>query len=156
MKNFFKKHESLMKEILRFLIVGGIATVIDFAIFELCRYFLFVNMKEMINIALSTACGFLFGNIVNYILSISYVFKGAKENKKTQTASAFILFTLIGVVGLLIKIGCQTGGTYLMNLVISTNSNFWNWCIDTSIYCFATLVVLIWNYVCRKLMIFKN
>lgn len=156
MKDFFKKHEKILLEILRFLLVGGLATVIDFIVFEICKYLIFVKLDEMVNIAISTAFGFLFGNIFNYIFSIIFVFKGAKENKKTQTAGAFILFTLIGAIGLAIKIGCQTGGTYLMDLMFKTDSAFWNWFIDTFVYCVATLIVLVWNYTGRKLLIFKE
>ena len=120
MKNFIEKHKKLIMEILRFLLVGGIATVIDFGIYELCRFLLFKGMNDTLNLVLATTFGFIFGNIVNYILSIIFVFKGAKEDKKTQTLGAFLVFTLIGVIGLGIKVGVQTGGNYLMGLMFET------------------------------------
>ena len=156
MKNFIEKHKKLIMEILRFLLVGGIATVIDFGIYELCRFLLFKGMNDTLNLVLATTFGFIFGNIVNYILSIIFVFKGAKEDKKTQTLGAFLVFTLIGVIGLGIKVGVQTGGNYLMDLMFETDKAFWIWFIDTFVYGVATLIVLIWNYVGRKLLIFKG
>ena len=33
---------------------------------------------------------------------------------------------------------------------------FWIWALDTFVYCVATLIVLIWNYIGRKLFIFKG
>lgn len=156
MKNFIEKHKKLIMEILRFLLVGGIATVIDFGIYELCRFLLFKGMNDTLNLVLATTFGFIFGNIVNYILSIIFVFKGAKEDKKTQTLGAFLVFTLIGVIGLGIKVGVQTGGNYLMGLMFETDKSFWIWFIDTFVYGVATLIVLIWNYVGRKLLIFKG
>lgn len=156
MKEFLKKHEKFLFEILRFLLVGGLATIIDYIVFELSYNLIFITLDEMINLALSTALGFLFGNIFNYIFSIIFVFKGAKENKKTQTIGAFLLFTLIGVIGLGIKIGCQTGGTYLMNLIYNPSSNFGIWFKRALVYGVATLIVLVWNYTCRKLLIFKG
>ena len=156
MKNFIEKHKKLIMEILRFLLVGGIATVIDFGIYELCRFLLFKGMNDTLNLVLATTFGFIFGNIVNYILSIIFVFKGAKEDKKTQTLGAFLVLTLIGVIGLGIKVGVQTGGNYLMGLMFETDKAFWIWFIDTFVYGVATLIVLIWNYVGRKLLIFKG
>ena len=100
-----------------------------------------------------------------YSLSIIFVFKGAKEDKSTQTIKAFLIFTLIGVIGLGIKVGVQTGGNYLMSLIIGwLFDNFfikfsyvtWVWILDTFVYCVATLIVLIWNYIGRKIFIFKG
>lgn len=157
MRNFIEKHRKLLMEIMRFLLVGGLATLIDFGVYELCMFVFFKNMSNYnLNLILSTSLGFIFGNIVNYILSIIFVFKGAKDDKKTQTIGAFLLFTIIGVIGLGIKLGVQTGGNYLMNILFVTNDGFWNWFKNTFVYCVATLIVLIWNYIGRKLFIFKG
>ena len=156
LNNFYQKNKGIILEILRFLLVGGLATVIDFAVFELCMYVLFSTLDETLNLVLSTTCGFVVGLIFNYIFSIIFVFKGAKEDKKTQTIQAFLLFTLIGVIGLGIKIGIQTGGNALMNVIFSDATGFWAWFIDTFVYGVATLIVLVWNYIGRKLLIFKG
>ena len=156
MKEFIKKHEKLLKEIGRFLIVGGLATLVDFAIYELFRFLILKSIDNTINLVISTSLGFICGNIVNYFLSIIYVFKGAKEDKKTQTVGAFLVFTLIGVIGLGIKVGVQTGGNYLVSVLFNSLEGFWIWFMDTFVYCVATLIVLIWNYVGRKLFIFKE
>ena len=156
MKNFINKHKDLLSEIFRFLLVGGLATVVDFIIYELCRFVIFSGLSNNINLVLATSLGFIFGNIVNYILSIVFVFKGAKEDKSTQTFKSFMIFTIIGVIGLGIKVGVQTGGNYVMNLMFTATSNFWIWFIDTFVYCVATLIVLVWNYIGRKIFIFKG
>ena len=156
MKKFIKKHEKLLKEIGRFLIVGGLATLVDFAIYELFRFLILKSIDNTLNLVISTSLGFICGNIVNYFLSIIYVFKGAKEDKKTQTVGAFLVFTLIGVIGLGIKVGVQTGGNYLVSVLFNSLEGFWIWFMDTFVYCVATLIVLIWNYVGRKLFIFKG
>ena len=156
LNNFYQKNKGIILEILRFLLVGGLATIIDFAVFELCMYVLFSTLEETLNLVLSTTCGFVVGLIFNYIFSIIFVFKGAKEDKKTQTIKAFLLFTLIGVIGLGIKIGIQTGGNALMNVIFPSADGFWSWFIDTFIYGVATLIVLVWKYVGRKLLIFKG
>lgn len=156
MKKFIEKHRKLIMEILRFLLVGGIATLIDFAIYELFRFVLLKNVSDPLNLIIATSLGFIMGNIVNYILSILFVFKGAKDDKETQTIKAFLIFTLIGVIGLGIKVGVQTGGNYLVNSMFDLTEAFWIWALDTFVYCVATLIVLIWNYIGRKLFIFKG
>ena len=156
MKNFIEKNRKLLEEIFRFLLVGGLATLVDFLIYELFRFVILKGIEDSLNLIIATTLGFIVGNIVNYFLSIAFVFKGAKEDKKTQTIGAFLVFTLIGVVGLGIKVGVQTGGNYLMGLMFNPKEAFWIWFLDTFIYCFATLIVLIWNYIGRKLFIFKG
>ena len=156
MKNFINKHKDLLSEIFRFLLVGGLATLVDFIIYELCRFVIFSGLSNNINLVLATSLGFIFGNIVNYILSIVFVFKGAKEDKSTQTFKSFMIFTIIGIIGLGIKVGVQTGGNYVMNLIFTASSSFWIWFIDTFVYCVATLIVLVWNYIGRKIFIFKG
>ena len=42
--------KELMKEILRFLLVGGLATLVDFGIYELCRFVLFQGLGNNFNL----------------------------------------------------------------------------------------------------------
>lgn len=155
MKNFIQKHQELLKEIFRFLLVGGLATLVDFGVYEIFRFLLLKGVSDPLNLVISTSLGFIIGNIINYILSIIFVFKGAKEDKKTQTIKAFLIFTLIGVIGLGIKVGVQTGGNSLVKMLFDVDG-FMAWFLDTFVYGVATLIVLIWNYIGRKLFIFKD
>ena len=50
MKNFINKHKDLLSEIFRFLLVGGLATVVDFIIYELCRFVIFSGLSNNINL----------------------------------------------------------------------------------------------------------
>ena len=47
-------------------------------------------------------------------------------------------------------------GGILMNILFTTEKAFWIWFLDTFVYCVATLIVLIWNYIGRKIFIFKG
>ena len=67
----------------------------------------------------------------------------------------FLIFTLIGVIGLGIKVGVQTGGNSLVKMLFDVDG-FMAWFLDTFVYGVATLIVLIWNYIGRKLFIFKD
>lgn len=155
-KKIYYNHKELILEILRFLLIGGLATIIDFIVYEICFYFIFSFLNDNLNLALSTSFGFLIGLIFNYIFSIIFVFKNAKNDKSTQNFQSFLIFTIIGIIGLGIKIIIQTGGNYLFSLIFPNLDGFLAWLINTFVYGIATLIVLIWNYIGRKLFIFKK
>ena len=162
-----KNSNSLFMEIVRFLLVGGLATVVDYLVYVLFYYvilkdltsieYTFIFIPSDLATTLSITAGFIVGNIVNYILSIVFVYIGAKDDKKTQTAKSFLIFTLIGILGLLLKVCIQNGGNALVGLLnIAEDRKFLLWFLNTCVYAVATLIVLVWNYVGRKLLIFKN
>ena len=63
-----KKDNILMKQILKFGVVGGIAFVVDYVTLIICH--------ELLNIEvlLSTGIAFTVSVIINYILSVKWVF----------------------------------------------------------------------------------
>ena len=67
MREFYKKHQELLNEIFRFLLVGGLATLVDFGAYELFRFILLKQMSDPLNLILATSIGFIIGNIINYI-----------------------------------------------------------------------------------------
>ena len=78
--------KELMKEILRFLLVGGLATLVDFGIYELCRFVLFTGLSKNLNLILSTSLGFIFGVLGlmprNWIDDVEPEWKVKLENVK--------------------------------------------------------------------------
>ncbi len=141
-------------EIIRFLIIGGIATLIDMAVMFMITYLPYRNsytsiFDAVINpitptwlIVISTAIGFLVGLIFNYIFSIIYVYLG--DNSKAKTPKALLKFTVLSAIGLLI----QTLGMYLLNGLLNINE----WIIKIVL----VVVVLVFNYITRKKFIFNN
>lgn len=123
----------LLKQILRFTIVGGIATVIDFVCLYIFKEFL------NLNIILSNTLSFTISVIYNYIASIKWVFD-VNKNSKFQ----FIIFVILSVIGLLINNGIlylftsYTEFYYLLSKV------------------FATIVVMIYNFITRKIFLEKK
>ena len=89
-----KNFTTLIQQIFKFGIVGGIATVIDFA----CIYVL----KEFLNlpVILSNTLSFCIATIYNYWASIHWVFN---VNKEKNPKKNFILFILFSVIGLLLN-----------------------------------------------------
>ena len=65
--------KELMKEILRFLLVGGLATLVDFGIYELCRFVLFTGLSNNLNLILSTSLGFIFGGLIAFTFFMAFL-----------------------------------------------------------------------------------
>ena len=86
-----KKIKQLLGEIFRFLLIGGFATIVDYAMFYLFNLVILSQVKEELNLIISTFIGFASGLIINWIFSAKFVYR---YNKKT-TNKQFILYVLI-------------------------------------------------------------
>ncbi len=139
-------------EIARFLLVGGIATVVDFCVMALVQFLLeptlyptffaiFTAKATGYVYIVGTASGFLVGLVVNYLLSVLFVFN---EKGKSKTLYGFLTFALLSLVGLL----AHVGGMYLFNNVLGVNA----WVVKLSL----TLVVLVYNYLSKRFLLFKR
>lgn len=156
LKKFFA-NKALVHEIIRFVIVGGIATLVDFAISSLFQYWIYPNptvwnilwiFNITASVLISTIMGFTLGVIVNYILSIVIVFKDVENKKTSQSVGGFLAFVGLGIIGLFINLAIKELG----NWIISFESSFiW----FAFVFAFATLIVLIYNYISRKLLLFR-
>jgi len=149
-----QKYPRLM-EIARFIIVGGLATVIDFAISGIFWYFTnreiypkFYNIlwgaigePSTWSTVVGTALGFGISLIVNYLLSLLFVFEEKGDGKTVKGAVLFLIFSLIGL-------GIHILGMYLLFDLAGLNE----WLIKITL----TIVVLVFNYVTRKVFIFND
>ena len=152
--DFSEKHKKL-SEIIRFVIVGGIATVIDYIVMGITLYLFnpslyphFYNVwigktgePSTIATIVGTGLGFCVSLIANYILSVIFVYE---EKGNSKTKKGMLLFAVLSVVGLLINMLGMWVGFDLCKI------NEW----VTKII--MTLVVLFYNYITRKLFIFKK
>lgn len=119
----------LFNKIIRFSIVGGIATLIDFIFLYIFKEFL--NMDVIIANTLS----FIISVTYNYIASITWVFDTNKnKNKKIQ----FILFIIFSIVGLIIN--------NIILYILTDKLNIY-YLISKVV---ATLFVMIFNFITRK------
>lgn len=124
--------DKLLKQIFRFIIVGGIATVIDFV-------FLYI-FKEFFNfnVIISNTLSFIISVIYNYIASIKWVFD-VNENKNNKIQ--FILFIILSVIGLLIN--------NVILYLLTDRLNIY-YLISKII---ATLFVMVFNFITRKMFL---
>ena len=121
----------LIKQILRFGVVGGLAFVIDYVV-------LYV-LTDIFHIyyLISSCISFTVSVIFNYILSIKWVF----DVNKKQDMHEFIVFIILSVIGLIINSIIM----YIMVDIISVH-----YMISKLL---ATLIVMVYNFITRKIFI---
>lgn len=123
-------------QLFRYLFVGGIATVVDWGVLMALTELLEVH--EMI----SAIFGFAAGLGTNYLLSKLLVFKA--NEARTNGWLEFLGYGLIGLMGL--------GITELI-LLLGNVFPLVHYMVFKAI---ATTVVLVWNYLARKLLLYKK
>ena len=123
-----------IKEFIKYVFVGGCAFVADWLVLFLLGLF---NIHYLI----ATPIGFVFGLLVNFVLAKLIVFReDAKVDKKTE----FFIYALIGAVGLLFTEGLM----YVFTEWIKFHP------LISKV--FAAGIVLTWNYVAKKLILYKG
>jgi putative flippase GtrA len=141
---FLSSYRPLFYEFSRYALVGGLAFIVDFGALYFSKTFLFFSLGQA-GILLAAALGFTAGLILNYTLSLIFVFKKANRNAKQHKVRSFVLFALIGIIGLLVTELCMLTGIrilgqerYLAVKIVTAG------------------IVLAWNYAARKILIFRE
>ena len=132
----------LIGEFVRYAIVGGIAFIVDFGTLVILQECILKQFSHGVYVA--TVFGFLAGLAVNYALSLCFVFTQSKDRGKGRSFGAFLVFGVIGLVGL----AWTELGMWIGIEVLSWNYMFVKVCV--------TAAVLAWNYLGRKLIIFNS
>lgn len=151
--------KQLFWEIFRFLLVGGLATVADYATFYLFRNWLLPAglIGNVFSLIVATALGFVVGLLVNWVLSVTFVYRQVKDEEEARSKKSFVIFTIIGVIGLGIT---ELGVLLLVHILPEFEflgvTEFllpWDEWIAKVV---MTCIVLVFNYVGRKLFVFKS
>lgn len=128
-----KQPNKLFAQLIKFGVVGVVATVIDFAVLTVLTEFFGVHYLT------SAAVGFIVSTLFNYLASMRYVFNsrfGADEKRKE-----LLIFVLLSVIGLGLN-------QFFMWLSVEVVQLFY---VIAKI--FATALVMGWNFVSRKIWI---
>ena len=118
-----------MLQIIKFGIVGVIAAIVDFGVL--------VALKELLkfDVLLASTISFCVSGVVNYILSMTFVFKSQMKNK----AKEFIIFILLSAGGLCIN-------QFVLWLGVAFTTIHY-----TVVKILAMVIVPIYNFITRKI-----
>ena len=137
----------LILEFLRYAVVGGISALVDMGVNYAMLFWILGGTKDdTALVAISVALGFIVGLAVNFVLSNIFVFRSAEQQKEGKTLKAFLIYVGVGVIGF--------GLTELLTILgtnIIGDSGFWYLVLT----CFVKGIVLVWNYVGRKIFVYR-
>ena len=123
---------SLFVQLFKFSIVGVVCFLVDFAVLYVLKEF------AHLQVLLAAAISFTVSVILNYILSIYFVFDVDKKKNPKRNFILFVIFSIIGLIltEILMKIGIDFFNiNYMLVKVL------------------ATVIVMVYNFVTRKLFI---
>lgn len=139
--------QKLISQILKFGVVGGISCVIDFGIYT-------VLIKLFgVQYLIAGFFGFTISLVFNYIASMAFVFERKEDADKRKEFVVFSVLSLIGLGLTELLIWMVVEGYHAVPAVHFALMDQW---IEIFGKLFATGVVMIYNFVTRKIFIEKK
>lgn len=127
--------KKLISQIIKFGFVGFLCFFIDYGIM------VFLTEALKINYLISSGCSFSVSVIVNYILSIKFVFDADRDASKVKQFLVFLFFSIGGLIinQIVMWVAVDLLGIFYMISKIG-----------------ATAIVMVYNFITRKLFIEKK
>lgn len=129
--------KGIFEQLVRYVFSGGIAFVVDFGLLW------FVTSVCHAHYLVGAFCGYTVGLIITYLLSIKWIFNERKlENAKLE----FVIFTIIGLCGLLLTQGCMY---FFTEFVFGANHYLYSKLL-------TTVLVSLFNFAMKKILLFTR
>ena len=127
--------KKLISQIIKFGFVGFLCFFIDYGIM------VFLTEALKINYLISSGCSFSVSVIVNYILSIKFVFDADRDANKVKQFLVLLFFSIGGLIinQIVMWVAVDLLGIFYMISKIG-----------------ATAIVMVYNFITRKLFIEKK
>ena len=119
----------------RYFFVGGVAFAVDFGLLYVLTSYVGLHYT------LSAAISFTVGLVVNYLVSIHWVFR---ERTLRSRGLEFVIYGLIGVAGL---------GLNVLIIWLFTEFIHFHYLVSKIV---ATAVVFMWNFFSRRFILFNG
>lgn len=129
-----------IKQFISYFFVGGVAAIVEWVMF-----FIFANVLN-IHYFVSTVIAFIFSTTANWILGRITTFKDNTSYKDKKAKEAVLIF-VVSAIGLVFNLILM----YLFVTVFGFNGKIGSTCSKIA----ATGIVFIWNFLIRKLVIYK-
>ena len=134
----------LFYQFVKFSLVGALCFLIDFVLYTSCNY---IGIPYLI----SGIIGFTVSVIINYALSMRYVFKGRNDFSKQREFSVFVLLSIVGLgLNELILFLC-VDQLYMRSIWLTELMN--QRLAETIAKIIATAFVTVFNFVTRKVFL---
>lgn len=127
------------KEIINYLIVGGLTTVISLAVYYL-SVFTFLNPNNSIELQIANILSWIAGVVFAYFTNRKYVFESRNKNKVKEATK----FVSSRITTLLLDMLIMWLGVTLLHFN------------DKLIKILSQILVIIGNYILSKLFVFKK
>ena len=142
-----EQKKSRAAEIIRFALTGGVCFVVELAVLILLKG------RFGVDTLIATPIAFLISVILNYLLCVIWVFRGAK-NRGAGAKAGFLITSVIGLglnEALMLLFRMLLGedaviltlGTRVVNMYVLNK-------------CLATLIVMIWNYFSKRAVLYRR
>lgn len=140
--------KKLLEQIFKFAIVGGISFVVDFLVYGVSCNVLGIHY------IIAGLLGFTISVIVNYTLSMRFVFKSKEDMRKDKE---FVIFVVLSLIGMVLN-------SVILYICIDLIYMYWAWLnqiLDIEIMnlaakVIATGIVMVYNFVTRKIFLEKK
>ncbi len=150
-----QNRKELSLEILRFLIVGGLATLVDYLVTWVFKNYICQNLEVNLAVFIYTAAGFTAGLFTNWFLQ-KFVYRYIT---KDQQRSMFVFFKFVvlsligfGITWLGMRLSEPIHAKVLFDFWFLHDIQLWFWVFKVVL----TIIVLIINYIGRKLFVFNQ
>lgn len=129
--------KSILGQMWRYFLTGGLAFFVDFGLFAICLdalgwHYLVANLV-----------GLVAGLAVNYWISVRWVFAACKRSVSNRSLE-FSMFALIGVLGVLLNQALMWFQVDFLE-ILPMLAKF-----------ISAAIVLLWNFGIRKIFLFKS
>lgn len=137
------KSDNTMVQFIRYSFVGFVATVADMLVFHVLSNIIGINH------IVANSISFICGLIINYAMSRKWVFNADTG----YSVKEFVMFSFIGVIGLGIS-------DLILYILIDLGIFVYIFRLDNMEFvklvskCIAVIVVLMWNFIARKKLVF--
>lgn len=137
-KRLIPSKQNVLGQFLRYFVTGGLAFVVDFGAFALALYYFDIHYL------ISNLIGLMAGNVVNYLLSIGWVFSSEKRKMEKHVFWEVVIFVLISLFGM----GLNELLMYVFVGVLAIQ--------EMVSKVGAAIIVLLYNFFARKYILFKK
>lgn len=139
--------ERIVRQFLKFVIVGGINTGIDFSVFNILMHL--TGITSGFGVALINLISFSVAVVNSYFMNKHWTFQDITKDQKDQKFAQFIAVSLVGA-GL--NSGIVAVFTSIFPPILNLSPQLW----ANVGKLFATGASLVWNFIGYKLFVFKR